>query len=233
MEDSRRVLKRSDPISARSELKQAPFCGTLPPRRKMYIQLTVFTRLQPIQRPIADANPYKSQGGKSNCSSHPPYLPVFPLSNGEFQPTVGHSLSLPHRWYSGPQRLRLLYLSGPGGQGAAVPERNAPCQGIYRLFTNQAFYLHMVGFPQLVFWICDLLLQAAVIGEYQQSLGIVVQTSGSAKSRHIQIVRKCGPALGIGELAKHLKRLIEQYDFGHVRVVRYTGSSSKNTIHVS
>ncbi len=62
----------------------------------------------------------------------------------------------------------------------------------------------------------NLLLKLAVVGQQQQTLRVVIQTPGDAKTRRLQIVRECSP-LGAGshmlpvtELAQHLERLIEE-----------------------
>lgn len=95
------------------------------------------------------------------------------------------------------------------GVGRAVFECHTRLEAIQRRLAYFVLYLGVVGLGDFVPWVGDGSLQATVVGEYQQALAIIVETSGGIDVLRLDVISERHAPGGIRELAQDAVRLVE------------------------
>jgi hypothetical protein len=174
---------------------------------------------QAFERIRADALADQAQGRQTDRGGHASHLTVAALADRQRQPRIGHALAEPHGWIARPQPGRRVDLRDFGRQGSAVVQRNTATQCVERVRIRPAFDLHEIRLRLLVARIGEPMREFAVVGQQQQSLTVVIETTGRIDIRHADEFGQRAPRriTAVGELAQHAVRLVEQDQHGKRR----------------
>lgn len=166
-------------------------------------------RQEVVQCIRADRHAYQPQGRKADGRSHAPHLAVAALADGELDPGR-RNIAAETDWRMTRPQPRLGKEARRRRAGPPVAELHPVAQAFQRGVRRRPFDLHPVGFGQLVFRVRNARLQLAVVGEQQQTLAVVVESSSRAYLRYMDELGQGPAAVFVRELAQDIERLVEQ-----------------------
>ena len=153
--------------------------------------------IEPVR---TDSNAHQAQRRETHGRGHAPYLAVAAFADNDFDPGGRNIFAEADGRVARPQD-GLGQHARLGRARALAVQYDSTAQFPQRRIVRHAFYLHPVGLGQLVQRVGDALLQPAVIGEQQQALAVVVESSGRVHARYGNKFSKRAPTCLVGELA--------------------------------
>ena len=145
-------------------------------------------------------DPFEPDHGMSHVVEHAPHLALPAFVDRDIQPGV---------------RFFLPDLPDLGWRGLAVLQENACFERRDRTIFEHALDLHQIGLGKLMLGVRDQVSEIPVIGQEQQSLGIVVQPADRVHAYFDaleQIVHR-GPSLRVGH-GRHKACWLVQHNIG-------------------
>jgi len=85
-------------------------------------------------------------------------------------------LTNPDRGFTRPKAQRFIESFYPRWEGRAIVQGDPEAQGLQGLLIGRPFDLNPIGFGKLVVRVRDPVLKVAVIGQYQESFAVVIET---------------------------------------------------------
>jgi hypothetical protein len=85
-------------------------------------------------------------------------------------------LTNPDRGVPRPKTQRFIQSFYHRREGRAIVQGDPQAKGLQGLFIGRPFDLNPIGFGEFVMRVCDPILKAAVIGQYQESFAVVIET---------------------------------------------------------
>src|SRR5690606_24241686 len=167
-----------------------------------------------VQRERPDRPADEPQRRQADGGRHPANLPVPSLPDREPYPRRRNRLAVADRRISRPQPVGLVDALRARGKRRSVAEHDTAREPPDGLVAGLAFDLREVHLLRLPSRIGETRLQRTRIGQDEQALAVVVETSRRTHPRRIDVVRKARFAVAARELAQHAKRLVEEQHGG-------------------
>jgi hypothetical protein len=161
-----------------------------------------------MQLQITDANPHQAQSGMSNCSRHPPHLPISSLGQRDLQPGGGHALAITDGRITRRKRGLFMQQANLCRPAAVVADGDSGSKALQRYFIRNTFDLHPVGSGMTELWVRKPMLQGAIVGQEQKALAVVIETPSRINRLDWDILLE--RASLAGKLATNTKRLVEE-----------------------